>query len=1671
MVALMVAREMAKRPAESVEKALDRAIRVGLAVLTEGILVAPLEGLADTKIGRNPDGSTYVDLIFAGPIRAAGGTGQAMSVLIADVVRTELGIGKYQPTQAEVSRFDEEIPLYKQCQHLQFTPNPQEIELIVSNCPVCIDGEGTETMEISGFRDLPRIATNRVRGGACLVIAEGMCQKAAKLDKHVKNLGLPGWEFIGQYLEAHNPEKAEEDSGPRRVDPKDKYLRDIVAGRPVFGHPCAVGGFRLRYGRAKTSGLASLAYSVASMYVMDEFMAVGTQLKIERPGKACVVTPCDGLEGPIVLLRNGDLVYVGTKEEALELRADIVEIVDNGEILIPFGEFCENNHSLVPCGYPLEWHLLEIEERGEPPEDWEDPTYARAKEMCAELGVPLHPKFNLFWSDWPLDRVAALRETVLSSGEFDGEVLSIPLEPVSKRMLEDLGALHVVRDGRVIVDPKYSEPMLDCLGILHDGGLKAGPALEGGSTLEAVSRAAGYEVRARAGTRIGTRMGRPEKAKEREQTPKIHSLFPLGGTDSKGNKDLASAIDSARSAASMGGRKPEIHVDANVRVCPSCGAQTFRNWCRDCGAHTEISPRRAAPGVPQSVPVNIEEEYRAAAERVGVKDATDVKCYVKLDTRLKTCEALEKGMLRRSNQVSCFKDGTVRYDMTDIPLTHFKPREIGLDVEKARELGYETDWNGDPLVSPEQICELKVQDIVPAADCGDYMVRVAAFVDDELEKIYGLPRYYDVKSKSDLIGHIAFGLAPHTSGGILCRIIGYADVRGCYGHPFFHAAKRRNCDGDEDCIILAMDALLNFSRTFLPDRRGGLMDAPLVLTTRLDPNEIDKEAHNVDCLRRYPLELYRAAAEMRDPKEIEKSMDLIGGRIGTEDQYDHLGFTHDTSDISAGPKFSAYTTLETMTDKMGAQLELDRRIRAVDEKDVAQRILNTHFLPDMIGNLRSFSTQTFRCSKCSKKYRRIPLSGVCTECGNGLNLTVHEASVKKYLEVSKDIGEKYSLDDYTVERIEILEMSMDSVFNNDKVKKCKLSDFLRSYLRAEVRADEAVELHVEAPGEQPLGHPSDAVRGVDLGVQVGHLVHHVGVREGRLLRPVVGELLHLLVARVLYGLGHAAADELREGLVGLQHAVQATVVVLGRGLRRRAEDLHLLRDPGHDLVDVPQVGVDAERLHGQVHVLGREVGQLRPGLQALRPDQEVRHEVLQQGSLELDVQLRDAGPAVGLPVAHGADDAVTHGVDHPPVVLLGRLPALAGDGGPLGYALGEVAPAHVVEARVQRAPLGHGDRLGARGRRGHAHRGGGRARRLLHRRRLVGEVRAALRAELVRIFRRLTALGAVLHAVPPADVRIKTAFQKVRGGRPRPAPFSKSLYLGLHLPRLVGEDLDRLVERLLGGEGPVGLELEDEPALVALDGHRAVGRLRARLAQVALDRGVLDPELAVRNGEYVLGAHGHRALGGLRPHVVVAFDARVVRVADAVADLPLDVLVPGAQDRVGVHHDGLPPGELHYGDVLVLDPELRASERDQVPGGHGAGPVLVEAVDYLAALAALPPALAFVLRDEEVQVRGHGHHAEPVGDYLVEQGRDALVLHVVLHHVPHVELDLVDGHLGDVRQERPAQGVRHGGRRVLQQELRLRVLHLEDLDLHGGLLRPCVPCVRPSSWCRRAVWG
>src|SRR5207237_10174171 len=124
---------------------------------------------------------------------------------------------------------------------LQYTPSEEEISLIVSNCPVSINGEGTEDAEISGFRDLPRIETNRIRGGACLVIADGMCLKAPKILKHVRKLRIDGSEFAAAYVEQKNagPEELRADSG---VEPSEVFIQNIRSEERRVGKECIRSG-------------------------------------------------------------------------------------------------------------------------------------------------------------------------------------------------------------------------------------------------------------------------------------------------------------------------------------------------------------------------------------------------------------------------------------------------------------------------------------------------------------------------------------------------------------------------------------------------------------------------------------------------------------------------------------------------------------------------------------------------------------------------------------------------------------------------------------------------------------------------------------------------------------------------------------------------------------------------------------------------------------------------------------------------------------------------------------------------------------------------------------------------------------------------------------------------------------------------------------------------------------------------------------------------------------------------------------------------------------------------------------------------------------------------------------------------------------------------------------
>ncbi len=1067
-VALAVAKgEIARF--DSKKEAIEAAVRVAMAVLTEGVVAAPIEGIAKIDLAKNDDGSDYIRIYYAGPIRSAGGTAQALSVLAADYVRRSIGINRFVPRSEEVERYVEEIAAYRRVANLQYLPSDEEIRLIVRNCPICIDGEPTEEEEVEGHRDLPRIETNRIRGGMALVIAEGIALKAPKVKKHVEKLKLDGWGWLDKFVVTVDGEDAS-----AQVKPKDKYLQDLIAGRPVFSYPSRAGGFRLRYGRSRNTCFAAAGISPATMVLMDDFIAAGTQIKIERPGKAAGIAPVDTIEGPTVRLFNGDVLRVDTAQEALRVRPSVQRILDIGEILINYGDFLENNHPLVPSSYCCEWWLQELAKTPyltphlnagtKEPEDLKNPDQITALSLSDTYKVPLHPKYTYLWHDISLGEYNQLAEYAQKHGRYS-EKLSFPLDDKIKNILETLLVPHIVRENQIHIEEPL--PLMRCLGL--DANLKRTCAAAEPNVLDTVSKASRITVRSRAPVRIGGRMGRPEKSDKREMKPAPHVLFPVGEAGGR-RRSLKSARDyvdndngsvnnDLRAGLSVQKEKiGAIKVQVGERICPSCKIRTFKNRCT-CGRFTQVVLKCQSCGIEVGTPlcpkckketssvvekeIDFKSEYQQALNNVGERDSFDsIKGVLGLTSKNKTPEPLEKGILRAKHGIVMFKDGTVRYDLSDLPLTHIKPKEIGVSVEKLRELGYANDICGKALNDENQILELKVQDIVVSKDCAEYLLKTARFIDDLLVKYYKVGSYYNLNSIDDLIGKLVIGLAPHTSAGVLGRLIGFTTASVGYAHPYFHAAKRRNCDGDEDCVMLLMDGLLNFSRSFLPDKRGGQMDAPLVLTTRIDPDEIDKEAHNIDVAFSYPLAFYEATLEYKNPKDIVKLMDTISGRLGTHAQYEGFGFTHDTSDIAAGPKNSAYKTLGSMIDKMDAQLALARKIRAVDPQDVAERIINSHFLPDLIGNLRQFSKQKVRCTKCNAKYRRPPLRGTCPKCGGNVVLTVHEGSVKKYLETSLRIAEEYNVRHYTRQRLELLELEMRSLFESDKVKQKGLADFM-----------------------------------------------------------------------------------------------------------------------------------------------------------------------------------------------------------------------------------------------------------------------------------------------------------------------------------------------------------------------------------------------------------------------------------------------------------------------------------------------------------------------------------------------------------------------------------------------------------------------------------------------------
>jgi len=782
------------------------------------------------------------------------------------------------------------------------------------------------------------------------------------------------------------------------------------------------------------------------MEVLGGFLAVGVQMRLERPGKAGIVNAVDSIEPPIVKLIDGSVMRIESPQEAKALRDKIQKILFVGDLMVGYGEFLENNRALVPSGFVESWwaQLLEEKLRDQKTSNEAKPLNVSAERMhefaknpfsvrpraseaiglSQSLGIPLHPAYTHFWSQVTVEDIHYLREKLI---HFLDESNVLPYDEKLKDILEQARMPHKMVAGAIQLGEDDALVLRTILK-LDDPGTR----VSGDSSLEALSILAGFPIENKAPIFVGARMGRPEKAKERIMTPRVHGLFPTGQAGGP-RRDVIEAS-----------KKSVVTLELVDRACPKCGRWESRLRCPACGQETRMSVTCSKCGQAshnssstcngslvsyRSINVNLVEMLEEAVGRLRLgKIEGSVKGVKGLINKTRMPEPLEKALLRAKSDVSVFKDGTLRFDASNAILTQFRPGEIGLSLEKAHEIGYTTDMDGHELSDSRQLCALEIQDLVVSEACGEYLLKVSRFLDDLLTAYYGMDKLYKASKREDLIGHLVVGLSPHTSVGAVGRIVGFTKASVCYAHPLYHAAKRRDCDGDEDSVSLLLDVLLNFSREYLPDRIGGLMDAPLLLAPLLNATEVARQAFNIETITAFPLAFYEKTLVGANPKEIEDLVPTLNNARESSSGNWNIGFTHPTEDLDRARLISAYKELPTMLDKVKEQLDLADKIVAVKGEEVARKVLGTHILRDLVGNLRTFTSQRSRCSKCNWKPRRAPLKGVCVKCGGKLGPTVFKAGVEKYLQVAFDMVKRYNVGEYYRQRLDLIKVELDETF-------------------------------------------------------------------------------------------------------------------------------------------------------------------------------------------------------------------------------------------------------------------------------------------------------------------------------------------------------------------------------------------------------------------------------------------------------------------------------------------------------------------------------------------------------------------------------------------------------------------------------------------------------------------
>jgi DNA polymerase II large subunit len=209
-----------------------------------------------------------------------------------------------------------------------------------------------------------------------------------------------------------------------------------------------------------------------------------------------------------------------------------------------------------------------------------------------------------------------------------------------------------------------------------------------------------FPIMDKIGTVIGARMGRPEKAKMRKLTGSPHVLFPVGEEGGR-LRSFQTAMEKGTIKNNFPIYEDEKGEETIYRVLE--GKKNKKKYFTRFGQETKEKDSEQVREY-KSIDLDIVKYYNDAIKLSGVNRSMLpelVKGVRGTSNKNHVPENLTKGILRSKHKIYVNKDGTTRYDMTEMPITHFKSKEIGTSIEKLKKLGYTHDAKGGELVNEE----------------------------------------------------------------------------------------------------------------------------------------------------------------------------------------------------------------------------------------------------------------------------------------------------------------------------------------------------------------------------------------------------------------------------------------------------------------------------------------------------------------------------------------------------------------------------------------------------------------------------------------------------------------------------------------------------------------------------------------------------------------------------------------------------------------------------------------------------------------------------------------------------------------------------------------------------------------------------------------------------------